>query len=358
MRAAITWNVGEPFAVHDDVRRRAPGPGEVVVRIRAAGVCQTDISLSKGAFGQTTPVVLGHEGAGEVIELGPGVTSLAPGDRVLITWVPACGRCYHCVRGETYICANRRRAGDLGGEAGLAVGDTQVQPGMGTATFAEETVVPVNGVLPLPEDIPFEYAALLGCAVPTGFGAAVNSARVRCGDSVLLIGCGAVGLSALQGAVIAGAADVVTVDPQDSRRGAALELGATAAFPVGSDPRQAIVDSPGFDVVIDAVARPATIRAAWQAARRGGRIVVVGAGKADDMVQFSAEELFHDEKRLIGSFYGSSDMRRELPRLIALWRAGRLNLTRMVDEVVALEKINEVVKRQTSGDVVRAVLSL
>lgn len=358
MRAAVTWNPGEPFTVRDDVRRRAPGPGEVVVRLRAAGVCQTDISLSKGAFGQVTPVVLGHEGVGQVTELGRCVTGVAPGDRVLITWVPACGRCYHCVRGEAYICASRRRAGDLAGNEGLSVGGVPVQAGMDTATFAEETVVPAAGVLPLADDIPFEFAALLGCAVPTGFGAAVNSAQVRAGESVLVIGCGAVGLSAVQGAVVAGAAAVVAADPHDARRKAALELGATATLPPEADPRTELTDSPGFDVVIDAVARSTTIRAGWEAARRGGRIVVVGAGRADDTVVFTAQELFHEEKRLIGSFYGSSDMRRDLPRLIALWRAGRLNLARMVDDVVDLERINDVVERQTAGDVVRAMLRL
>ncbi|WP_368680161.1 Zn-dependent alcohol dehydrogenase (plasmid) [Rhodococcus opacus] len=356
MRAVVTWNPGEPFTIHDNVCRPAPGPGEVVVRIRAAGVCQTDIALSKGAFGQSTPVVLGHEGAGEITELGPGVTGLIPGDRVLVTWVPPCGRCYHCVRGETYICSNRRRSSERGDEGSLSVSGVPVQAGMGTATFAEETVVPATGVLPLPDDIPFEYAALLGCAVPTGCGAALNSARVRAGETVLVIGCGAVGLSAIQGAVIAGAADIVAVDPQDPRRRAALEFGATAALPPGSDPRESLVDAPGFDVVIDAVARSSTIRDGWQAARRGGRVVVVGAGKPDDMVQFSAQELFHDGKQLIGSFYGSSDMRRELPRLIALWRAGRLDLSRMVSEVVDLERINDVVARQTAGEVVRSVL--
>jgi len=358
LRAAITWKPGEPFDVHDDVQRRAPGPGEVVVRIRAAGVCQTDISLSKGAFGQAMPVVLGHEGAGEIVEVGPGVTAVQPGDRVLITWVPTCGSCYHCVRGETYICANRRRAADQGAEGGLTVGGTAVQAGMGTATFAEETVVPVNGVVPLPLDIPFQHAALLGCAVPTGFGAAVNSAQVRVGDSVLIIGCGAVGLCALQGAVIAGAADVVAVDPQDARRKVALELGATAAVSPGDDPRASLSDPIGFDVAIDAVGRSGTIRAAWNAARRGGRVVVVGAGRSDDPVEFSAEELFHDEKRLIGSLYGSSDMRREVPRMIALWRAGRLQLSRMVDDMVGLDQINDVVRRQLSGEVVRSVVML
>jgi S-(hydroxymethyl)glutathione dehydrogenase/alcohol dehydrogenase len=228
---------------------------------------------------------------------------------------------------------------------------------MATATFAQEAVVPVQAVIPIPDDLPAHYAALLGCAVPTGVGAALNAAVVRPGETVLVIGTGAVGLSAVQGAVIAGAADVVAVDPQESRRKAAVDLGATAAHDPQEDLRSSLTSGVGFDVVIDAVARPTTIRAGWNAARRGGRIVVLGAGRAEDEVTFTAQELFHDEKKLIGSFYGSSNMRRDLPRLVALWRSGRLNLDRMVDEVIPLDRIAEAVQRQVSGDAVRVVVA-
>lgn len=355
MRAAVVWGAGERFSV-EEVERRAPGAGEVVVRIRAAGVCQTDISLAGGAFGQSVPVVLGHEGAGEVVEVGPGVTRWSPGDRVLLTWVPACGTCYHCVRGETYICAQRKRSSerDVAGAApDLTAGGRAVQQGMGTATFAEETVVPAHGLLPIPDDLPFELAALLGCAVPTGLGSALNSAGVRPGETVLVVGCGAVGLSAVQGAVIAGAGTVVAVDPQESRRTAALALGASLAVP----PDEVAPPGPGFDVAIDAVGRATTIRSAWDATRRGGRVVVVGASKGDDQVSLGAQEIFHSEKTLRGSFYGSSDMAFEVPRMVELWRSGRLDLAAMVDEVVGLEEINEVVRRQQAGEVVRVVVA-
>lgn len=357
MRAAVIWEAGGQFDVREDASRRAPGSGEVVVRVRAAGLCQTDLSLSSGAFGQTMPVILGHEGAGEIVEVGPGISSVSIGDRVLITWVPPCGKCYHCVRHETYICSERKRSGDRAGDSNLSVGDKDVQSGLGTATFSEETVLPESAVVPLPDDIPFEYAALLGCAVPTGFGAAVNSAQIAPGDSVLVIGCGAVGLSAVQGARIAGAAELVAVDPLESRRAAAERLGATHSYSPDADPVEALTDAPGFDVVIDAVAHSSTIATAWAKARRGGRVVVVGAGRPEDMVEFSALELFHDEKRLIGSYYGTSDMRRELPRLIALWRTGRLDLAEMIDEVVDIERINAVAERQKSGAGLRTMLS-
>ncbi len=179
MQAAVTWEPDGSFDVRDDVDRRPVGDHEVVVRIRAAGVCQTDISLARGAFGQTTPVVLGHEGAGEVVEVGRAVVDRAVGDRVVLSWVPPCGGCYFCVRGEPHLCANRKRASEQGSGADLTVDGRPVQHGMGTATFAEETVVPAAAAVPIPDDLPFELAALLGCAVPTGFGAAASNAVIR-----------------------------------------------------------------------------------------------------------------------------------------------------------------------------------
>lgn len=355
MKVAVTWGAGEPFEVRDDARRRAPGPTEVVVRIRAAGICQTDLSLSRGLFGQAMPVVLGHEGAGEVLEVGDAVRSCAPGDHVVLTWVPVCGRCFHCVRGETYLCASRRRASERG-DAGedLVVGDAPVHVGLGTATFSEEVVVGADGIVPLPRDLPFAEAALLGCAVPTGYGAAVNSGGVGVGDQVRVVGCGAIGLSAVQGARIAGAAMIVAIDPHPDRRRRAVELGADAAYAPEEEPSG---PDHGYDVGIDAVGHSSTIRASWDAVRRGGTVVVVGAGKADDEIAFSALELFHDEKTLRGSFYGSSDMRREVPRMVDLWRSGRLRLAELIDDTVELDAINEAVARQSAGEALRVVVT-
>lgn len=358
MRAAVVWSAGDPFDV-TDVTRRRPGPTEVVVRLGAAGICQTDLTLAGGGFGQHFPAVLGHEGAGEVVETGVAVTNVSVGDRVVITWAPACGHCYHCVRGETYICANRKRAADLDPDAAdLRHGDVGVQAAMGTATFAEETVLPWNAVIPIPEDLPYEYAAMLGCAVPTGVGAALNAGRVSPGETVLVVGCGAVGLSAVQGARIGGATTIVAIDPQESRRELALELGATEAYEPGDPSAGSAVAGVGFDVGIDAVGRSTTIRSTWDAVRRGGRVIVVGAGKADDLVTFSASELFHDEKELRGTFYGSSNMVRDLPQLIAFWRAGLLRLDRMVEGTVPLEEINDAVERQRAGEALRVMVSL
>lgn len=357
MKAAVVWEAEKKFEFAD-LTRRGPGPGDVVVRLRAAGICQTDLTLSRGGFGQHFPVVLGHEGAGEIIEVGSAVSDSRVGERVVLTWVPPCGNCYHCVRGETYICSNRKRAADLDpGATDLQCGDVPVQAGMATATFAEETVVPASAVLPIPQDLPYHLAALLGCAVPTGVGAALNAAFVTPGESVVVIGCGAVGLSAVQGARIAGAAAIVAVDPQESRRNLARSLGATAVLsPEGLDAFPT-PSATGFDVGIDAVGHSGTIRSTWDTVRRGGRVVVVGAGKADDIVEFTAAELFHDEKTLRGTFYGSSNMAFEIPRLIDLWREGRLELEGMIDDVVPLERINEAADQQMSGNALRVMIT-
>lgn len=360
MRAALVRGAGAPFEVVDGVEHRAPGPDEVVVRVRAAGLCHTDLTQAAGGFGQRFPVVLGHEGAGEVVEVGTGVTDVRVGDRVVLTWVPPCGRCYTCVRGETYLCRDRPRASEQGAALTLGGGGEGegegVIAGMGTATFAERTVVPARAVVPIPDDVPWPVAAVLGCAVPTGLGAAVDTARVAVGETVLVIGAGAVGLNAVQGARIAGASTIAVVDPSPERRALAEDLGAAVTAAPGELASGAHTDGIGFDVAIDAVGASGTIRAAWDAARRGGRVVVVGAGSADDTVTFSAQELFHDQKSITGSFYGSSDMRRQVPRMVALWRSGALRLDAFTDTVVPLDDLERAAAGQRAGRVLRTVI--
>lgn len=353
MRAALVRSPGAGFTVVDGVHHRPPGVDEVVVRIGAAGLCHTDLMQADGGFGQRLPAVLGHEGAGTVTAVGSGVTDVHVGDRVVISWVPSCGRCHMCVRGEPYLCVNRPRAADQG--TALVLDGEPVVAGMGTATFAEETVVPARSVVPVPDDVPFAVAAVLGCCVPTGFGAAVDTARVEVGDAVLVVGAGAVGLNAVQGARIAGAARIAVVDPSPSRRALAVDLGATSVHAPGDD-LAVVTDGIGFDVSVDAVGNARTIRAAWDAARRGGRIVVVGAGRTDDPVSFSAQELFHDAKSITGSFYGSSDMRRQVPRMVDLWRSGALRLDAFTACTTDLDGFAAAAERQRAGEVLRVVL--
>ncbi|WP_068399627.1 alcohol dehydrogenase catalytic domain-containing protein [Kribbia dieselivorans] len=357
MRAAVVFEAGSSFEVHD-IERRDPSDQEVVVRIRAAGLCQSDISLSQGAFGQAFPVVLGHEGAGEIAEVGRAVAGWSVGDRVLVNWVPPCDRCYACVRGETYICRNRVRAGERSAGETLFLDGKPLGVGMGTATFAEETILTPQALVALPDDVPFEVAALMGCALPTGMGAALRTGEVAAGDTVVVVGCGTIGLSAIQGARVAGASVIVGLDPTPARREAALRLGATSAVAPDELSRGSLpegVDAGGFDVGIDAVARAQTIRATWDLVRRGGRVVVVGAGR-DEPVEFSAQELFHDQKTMRGSYFGSGDQRREVPRMSDLWRTGRIEIEGMIEARVGLDEIADVAARQARGEIVRAVV--
>jgi S-(hydroxymethyl)glutathione dehydrogenase/alcohol dehydrogenase len=203
------------------------------------------------------------------------------------------------------------------------------------------------------DDVPFEVAAMMGCAVPTGVGASLRSARIQAGDDVAVIGCGAVGLNALLGALVAGAARLIAVDPMDSRHDLALSLGATEAVA----PADFAESHRDLDVVIDAVGQPATVLSAWRAVRRGGTVTVVGAGRPDQVVEISAYELFHDDKRLTGSFHGGMSMHRDLPTLVGLWRCGQLPVDRLIDGTAGLSHINEVVKAQQAGDVVRTILT-
>lgn len=356
MRAAVMWEAGTPFEI-TEVDLAPPGPGQVSVEIRAFGVCASDLSLTT-SFGAPTPVVLGHEGAGVIAEVGDGVRGIKVGQHVVVAWVPPCGHCRPCRRGDDYLCANRRSSADARAGKGKAAasplsrGTEMIHQGMATSTFAERTVVPANAVVPIDDDVPFPVAAMMGCAVPTGAGAALRSAQVQPGDEVAIIGCGAVGLNAVMGATVAGAARLVAVDPMASRRDKALEVGATEA--IGPEDLESLR---GLDVIIDAVGSPSTVQAAWRAARRGGTITVVGAGRPDQSVEINAYELFHDDKRLTGSFHGGISMHRDLPLLAGLWRTGRLPVEKLITDVVDMAQINDVVREQTSGQVVRTILT-
>ncbi len=356
MRAAVMWAAGEPFKVQE-IDIAPPAPGQVAVDIAVCGACASDLSLTT-SFGQPTPCVLGHEGAGVISAIGEGVTSVAPGDHVVVVWVPPCGKCVPCRRGDEYLCANRRSSADKRAGKGaawaspLSVDGESIHQGMNTSTFAQQTVVPANAVVRIDSDVPFEVAAMMGCAVPTGVGAALRSAKVQPGDNVAVIGCGAVGLNSVMGAVIAGAARVIAVDPMESRRQLAKKVGATE----GIAPDQ-IDDLEGLDVVIDAVGAPATVASSWRAVRRGGTVTVVGAGRPNQVVEINAYELFHDDKKITGSFHGGISMHRDLDMLVNLWRTGRLPVEELITDTIDLSGINEAVAAQQNGDALRVLLT-
>ncbi len=353
-RAVVLSAVGTPMTVTDIVLPE-PGPGQVRVRLAAAGVCHSDLSLANGMLTQPVPAVLGHEGAGTVVSVGDGVTHVSAGDRVVLNWSPSCGTCDFCALDEPYLCVH---SGDATRViyAGLPDG-TPLYAGLGTAAFAEETVVPASGVLPLPDGVPLIEAALLGCAVLTGYGAVTHAAAVRPGESVVVFGLGGVGLSVLQAARIAGAIRIIAVDVRPEKEELARAQGATdfiVADPPGAKPEvpravRALTAGLGANHAFECVGRASIIRTAWSSTRRGGSTTVIGIGAATDKVEFSALELFHFARTLRGCVYGNSDPTIDLPVLAGHVRAGRLDLGALVTDRITLDEVPAAFDRMAQG---------
>jgi S-(hydroxymethyl)glutathione dehydrogenase / alcohol dehydrogenase len=357
VRGAVLTGVGRRLVVRDDLRLRDPGPGEVRVALRASGVCHSDLSIQDGTLAGVVPAVLGHEGAGEVVEVGPGVTAVAPGDHVILVWIPPCGRCRFCLGAQPQLCTAGRLARAERPSA-LSADGAAVASALGVGTFAEQTVVPVESVVRIDAAVPFEVAALVGCGVMTGVGAVINTARLVPGSTAVVIGCGGVGINVVQGARLAGAATVLAVDRAPRKLETARRFGATHA--VAPEELGAAVDEltggDGFDYAFEVVGRSQTVRLAWDATRRGGTAVVVGAGSRTDMVSFSVGELFSGERRLLGCLYGSADVRTDFHRVLALWRAGRLDLTGLVSRRITLDGVDDAFAAMDGGEVVRSVI--
>jgi S-(hydroxymethyl)glutathione dehydrogenase/alcohol dehydrogenase len=356
VRAAVLPAVGAPLEI-TEIDLPDPGPGQVRVRLAAAGVCHSDLSLSDGTMRVPVPAVLGHEGAGTVVSVGEGVTHVSPGDAVVLNWAPACGSCHACGLGEVWLCANA-----LNGAADVyarTADGTGLHPGLNVAAFAEETVVKSSCVLPLPEGIPLTDAALLGCAVLTGYGAVHHSARVSPGETVAVFGVGGVGLATLQAARIAGASTIVAVDVSPEKEDLARAAGATD-YLVASDTTareiRALTGRQGVDAAVECVGRATTIRTAWDSTRRGGRTTVVGIGGKDQQVTFHALEIFHWGRTLSGCVYGNCDPARDLPLLAEHVRAGRLDLASLVTEHIALEGIPAAFDTMLAGKGGRALV--
>ena len=357
VRAAVLPAVGAPLEIAE-IDLPDPGPGQVRVRLAAAGVCHSDLSLTNGTMRVPVPAVLGHEGAGTVVAVGEGVTHIAPGDPVVLNWAPSCGTCHACTLGEVWLCANA-----LNGAADVyahRVSDgSDLHPGLNVAAFAEETVVSAACVLPLPDGIPLTDAALLGCAVLTGYGAVHHSAQVREGETVAVFGVGGVGLSTLQAARIAGATKIVAVDVSPAKEELARAAGATD-YVVASENTareiRALTGKQGVDVAVECVGRAVTIRTAWESTRRGGRTTVVGIGGKDQQVTFNALELFHWGRTLSGCVYGNSDPAKDLPVLAEHVRAGRLDLGALVTERIELAGIPAAFENMEAGKGGRALV--
>jgi len=338
-----------------------PGPGELLLRIDAAGLCHSDLSVVNGDRVRPTPMALGHEATGIVAAVGSLGSAFAVGDRVVLAFLPACGRCADCGAGEGYLCAPAAAANGAGvmltGGHRLQDHGRHVFHHLGVSAFATHAVVDERSAVKVDRDIPPEIAALFGCAVLTGVGAAVNAAKVRPGESVVVYGLGGVGLAALLGALASGAQPVIAVDPVEAKRKIALDLGAAAA--VAPDDAAATVKAltaRGADVAIETVGKAAVLAEAYRVTRRGGRTVTVGLPNPAELLSIPAVSLVGDGKTLMGSYMGSAIPSRDIPRYIALWRAGRLPVERLLTSVSPLDGINAALDELASGRAIRQIL--
>jgi Zn-dependent alcohol dehydrogenase len=335
----------------------------VRVRVAHCGVCHSDLTVVQSAY--QTPIVLGHEAAGTVDAVGDGVTLLAPGDRVVLTPIPPCGRCYFCVRGDSALCVNNRSvmsATFLDGTTGLSRAGDVVYRGLGVGGFAELVLTTETGAVKVPDDTPLDVVCVIGCAVQTGVGAVLNTARVEPGATVLVLGLGGIGQSVVQGARVASAARIIASDPVAERRDAELRLGATDVIDPTVDDVAAVARSlteVGPDYAFECAGRAELAEVGIAATRPGGTTVLVGAPSVDQKITIDPAVLYGiDEKKLLGCFLGSCNSLRDVPRMVALWRAGRLDLEGLITHRRPLEEVNEAFADMQAGVGIRTVLAL
>jgi S-(hydroxymethyl)glutathione dehydrogenase/alcohol dehydrogenase len=355
VRAAVLRAVGEPITV-ETIQLKDVGPGEVRVRIDATGVCHSDLSLARGTLAQPLPTVLGHEACGTVLETGANVQHVQPGQRVVLLWITPCGECSYCLRGEGHLCSH---GSDRSAQPyAIDAAGQPIYPGLGVASFAEQTVVAGNAVVPVPDDIPADFAALLGCAVTTGVGAVTKVARVQPGASALVLGLGGVGLSTVMGARLAGAERIIAVDRNPDREALARKLGATDFVLADDGLKRSVRDltGQGADYTFDCVGSARTIRDAWSLSRRGGTVCVVGIGGKDEKVEFSALELFHFARTLVGCVGGSLDAATDLPQYFSWIRRGDLDLAPLATGTATIADIERCFEDLQQGRAVRTVL--
>jgi alcohol dehydrogenase len=342
----------------------SPGPGEVLVKMAAAGLCHSDLSIINGERPRVMPMALGHEAAGIVEELGPGVTDLKRGEHVVLVFVPSCGHCLPCMEGRPALCEPAFAAAVAGtlvsGHRRLHRADkSPLNHQVGVSCFAEYAVVARGTLVKIDQDLPFDIAALFGCAVLTGVGAAINCAQLKLGSSAAVVGLGGVGLSALLGALAAGARQIIAIDKLDSKLEFARSLGATHTFRADDPDLVARVKAEtngGVEVAIEAASAVAALATAYQITRRGGTTVTVSLPPPNATLNVPAVNLVVEERTLKGSFLGSAVPARDIPHYIALYRAGRLPVDRLVTHRIKLDEINLGFDRLANGEAIRQVI--
>ena len=357
MKAAVCHEFGKPLVI-EELAVDPPEAGEVRVKLAACAICHSDIHYAEGAWGGTLPAVYGHEAAGVIEEVGPGVQGFAPGDHVVVTLIRACGHCFHCDQAAPVLCeetlpldeSSRLRNGD---------GRTILQ-GLKTGAFAEQAVVHHSQIVKIPESLPLESASLLACGVITGLGAVVNTAQVPAGSSVAVIGTGGVGLNSVQGAALCGAQTIIALDLSDDKLASAQAFGATHSInPKQNDAQEAVkaaTQGRGADYVFVTVGVAAAIEQGLGLLRRGGTLVVVGMPAIGVMGQFEVLSLADDCKRIVGSKMGGTRLKVDVPKLVELYQQGRLKLDELITGRYPLEQINEAIASVNRGEALRNVI--
>jgi Zn-dependent alcohol dehydrogenase len=358
MKAAVCRAFGKPLVI-EDVDLAPPGPGEIRVKIAACAICHSDIHYADGAWGGDLPAVYGHETSGIVEETGPGVGTLRPGDHVVVTLIRSCGHCHYCARGEPFVCETKTALDET---SPIKASDgTPVVHGLRTGAFAEYAVVHESQAVAIAKEIPMDSASLLACGVITGLGAVVNTAGVRPGSDIAVIGVGGVGLNSIQGAAIAGAQRIVAVDIVPSKLEAAMRFGATHTID-GRDPNAArevrgIAERRGMDYVFVTVGAKPAIEQALRMIGSAGTVVIVGIPEAGLMAEFEPARFASIGQSIVGSKMGSTSIAKDIPWLVSLYQQGRLKLDELITGRYPLDRINEAIDSVKAGEALRNVIT-
>jgi S-(hydroxymethyl)glutathione dehydrogenase/alcohol dehydrogenase len=360
VKAAVLYEAHTPLIV-ETLDLDEPREGEVLVRIASAGVCHSDYHVMVGEWSPPLPMVLGHEAAGVVERVGPGVSRSRPGDHVILNFRPNCGWCRYCAAGRPVLCngAATDRWVMFDGSVRLHKGAQDIYHFARTASFAEYAVVPESGAVPVRRDMPLDKACLVGCAVMTGVGAVINTAKVQPGSSVVVIGCGGIGLNIIQGAVLAGAERIIAVDMLENKLAFARQFGATDIVDAsGGGVSERILDmtAGGADYAFEAIGYSKTIEQAYEVTGPGGTTVVVGMASEQDRLSISALSLPRTERVLMGSWYGSARPWVDLPKMVDLYLGGKLKIDEMVSRSYPLAEINVAYDALANGEVARSIL--
>ena len=362
-KAAILFEVGQRLDIREvDVAK--PRAGEVLVRMAVGGICHSDLHVMTGHLSAPIPSILGHEGAGTVVEVGSGVTSVRPGDNVIPLWRLSCGECEYCTAARPALCAVGLKIRSTGrlldGSSRFSLNGSEIKHFLGVSTFSEYTVILEKALVKVPKDIPLQQAALLGCAVITGIGAVTNAARVKPGSQVAVFGSGGVGLNVIQGAALAGAEKIIAVDLLDNKLEMARQFGATHTVNASAcDPVEqvrSLTEQKGVDYAFEVIGLPKTVRQAFDSLAKRGETIVLGVTPLETEVSIPIMPLIFEEKVIKGSVYGSSRPRIDIPKLMNLYRAGKLKLDELVTRTYSFDQINEAYAALERGEVARTVV--